>query len=57
MKSRAARWLGRSVRLGPDGRVGQVFNTASQQRRLMLAVKWADTGLVSWHHADELTVD
>ena len=54
MKSRASRLLG-TVRLGPDGRVGQVVNVASQEGSPIVAMQWADDGSVSWHRLDETT--
>lgn len=56
MKSRAGRWLGRSVRLGTDGRTGTIVGVVSQERQPIVGVQWAD-GTVSWHRRDELTVD
>ena len=49
MKSRAARMLGRNVRL-QDGTVGQVIGHASQERRLMLKLSMEDS-TVRWVHA------
>ncbi len=51
MKSRAARLLGRNVRL-QDGTVGQVVGHASQERRLMLKLSMEDSA-VRWVHACE----
>jgi hypothetical protein len=53
MKSRAARLLGRNVKL-PDGTVGRVVGHASQERRLMLKLSMEDS-TVRWAHACDTT--
>jgi hypothetical protein len=47
------RLLGTQVRLGNDGPVGRVVNTASHDGSPMLKIEWADS-TVSWHRPGEL---